>query len=30
MAVEITRDLIIDRLGRVKYDRFLFYLMGPY
>jgi len=30
MAVEITRDLITDRLGSVKYDRFLFYLMGPY
>ncbi|WP_207592691.1 DUF7509 family protein [Halomontanus rarus] len=27
---EITRDLIADRLGSVKYDRFLFYLMGPY
>lgn len=30
MTGEITRDLITDRLGRVKYDRFLFYLMGPY
>ncbi|ELZ29873.1 hypothetical protein C474_12591 [Halogeometricum pallidum JCM 14848] len=30
MAVEVTRDLIVERLGRVKYDRFLFYLMGPY
>lgn len=30
MTVEITRDLIVDRLGHVKYDRFLFYLMGPY
>jgi len=30
MAVEITRDLIADRLGQVTYDRFLFYLMGPY
>jgi hypothetical protein len=30
MTVEITRDLIVDRVGRVKYDRFLFYLMGPY
>lgn len=30
MAVEITRDLIADRLGSVTYDRFLFYLMGPY
>jgi len=30
MSVEITRDLIAERLGDVKYDRFLFYLMGPY
>ena len=30
MAVEISRDLIADRLGSVTYDRFLFYLMGPY
>jgi hypothetical protein len=30
MAVEITRDRIVERLGRAKYDRFLFYLMGPY
>jgi len=30
MSVEITRDLIVDRLGRVRHDRFLFYLMGPY
>ena len=30
MAVEITRDLIADRLGEVIYDRFLFYIMGPY
>ncbi|GAA0258059.1 DUF7509 family protein [Halobaculum roseum] len=30
MTVEITRDLIVERLGHVKYDRFLFYLMGPY
>ena len=30
MAVEITRDLIADRLGSVPYDRFLFYVMGPY
>ncbi|WP_436935666.1 DUF7509 family protein [Halovenus marina] len=27
---EITRKLITDRLGGVQYDRFLFYLMGPY
>lgn len=30
MAAEITRDLIVDRLGDVTYDRFLCYLMGPY
>lgn len=30
MTVEITRKLITDRLGGVPYDRFLFYLMGPY
>lgn len=30
MSVDITRDLIAERLGDVKYDRFLFYLMGPY
>jgi len=30
MSAEITRDLIVDRLGQVTYDRFLFYLMGPY
>ncbi|WP_348610400.1 DUF7509 family protein [Halobaculum rarum] len=30
MTGEITRDLIVERLGHVKYDRFLFYLMGPY
>jgi len=29
-VVEITRDLIVNRLGEVKYDRFLLYLMGPY
>jgi hypothetical protein len=28
--MQITRDLIAERLGSVKYDRFLFYLMGPY
>jgi len=28
--MEITRELLINRLGTVKYDRFLFYLMGPY
>lgn len=30
MAVEITRDVIGERLEGVKYDRFFFYLMGPY
>ena len=30
MTTEITRNLIAERLGSVKYDRFLFYLMGPY
>lgn len=30
MTVEITRDLIAERLDHVTYDRFLFYLMGPY
>jgi hypothetical protein len=30
MTVEIDRELITSRLGEVTYDRFLFYLMGPY
>lgn len=30
MADEITRDRIVAQLGDVTYDRFLFYLMGPY
>ena len=30
MTAEITRDRITSRLGGVTYDRFLFYLMGPY
>ena len=30
MTAEISRDLLVERLGAVKYDRFLFYLMGPY
>jgi hypothetical protein len=30
MTVEITRNLIAEQLGHVTYDRFLFYLMGPY
>lgn len=28
--MEISRELITERLGRVTYDQFLFYLMGPY
>ncbi|AHB66252.1 hypothetical protein HISP_09635 [Haloarcula hispanica N601] len=30
MATEITRERIMDQVGDVRYDRFLFYLMGPY
>ncbi|WP_158853213.1 hypothetical protein [Halorhabdus sp. CUG00001] len=30
MTAKITRELLTDRLGDVTYDRFLFYLMGPY
>ena len=30
MAAEISRDLIVDQLGDVTYNRFLFYIMGPY
>jgi hypothetical protein len=30
MTVDISRELIVERLGSVTYDRFLFYLMGPY
>lgn len=30
MTEEISRDTIVARLGSVTYDRFLFYLMGPY
>lgn len=30
MPNEISRDVIIDRVGHVKFDRFLCYLMGPY
>lgn len=30
MTVDITRDGIVSRLAGVKYDGFLFYLMGPY
>jgi hypothetical protein len=30
MTDEIRREVIADRLGSVKYDQFLFYLMGPY
>lgn len=29
-ADEISRDLLVERLGSVRYDRFLFFLMGPY
>jgi len=28
--MDITRELIVDRLGDVKHDPFLFYVMGPY
>jgi len=30
VAEKITRESIVEGLGAVKYDRFLFYLMGPY
>ena len=30
MTAQISRDLITERLGEGAYDRFLFYLMGPY
>lgn len=30
MTAEITRNVLVERLGDVTYDRFLFYLMGPY
>jgi hypothetical protein len=30
MTAEISRDQLVDRLGAVTYDRFLFYLMGSY
>ena len=30
MSPPITRQLLRERLGDVTYDRFLFYLMGPY
>ncbi|WP_053948975.1 DUF7509 family protein [Halolamina sediminis] len=30
MTAEITRDQIVAQLGHVPYDRFLFYIMGPY
>ena len=30
MTDAITRERLIDTLGSVRYDRFLFYLMGPY
>lgn len=28
--MDITRDVVVERLGHVPYDRFLCYLMGPY
>lgn len=28
--MDISRELLVDRLGSVRYDRFLFYIMGPY
>jgi hypothetical protein len=30
MSAQITRELLVNRLGTVTYDQFLFYLMGPY
>ncbi|MDT3436451.1 hypothetical protein [Haloarcula sp. 1CSR25-25] len=30
MTTEITRERITDQVGDVRYDQFLFYLMGPY
>jgi len=30
VPVDISRDLLVERLGQVTYDRFLFYVMGPY
>jgi len=30
MTAEINRDVITSQLREVRYDRFLFYLMGPY
>jgi hypothetical protein len=30
VTVDISRELIVERLGSVTYDRFLFYVMGPY
>lgn len=30
MGENITRDALVGQLGSVRYDRFLFYLMGPY
>lgn len=29
-VTDITRNLLVERLSDVQYDRFLFYLMGPY
>lgn len=30
MSVDISRETIVESLGQVKYDQFLFYVMGPY
>ena len=30
MTVDISRELLVERIGSVTYDRFLFYVMGPY
>jgi len=30
MGTDITRERILNQVGDVRYDRFLFYLMGPY
>jgi len=30
MTTEVSRDLIVERFGDVTYNRFLFYIMGPY
>jgi hypothetical protein len=30
VSVDISRETIVESLGQVKYDQFLFYVMGPY